>query len=163
MTTLQKYLFLRNKIVRNTIRINIRAQNNLYWNHGTLQCHAFYPLCNGSHFKWFLITNLKLSDEHHPSFLISLLRVLCLCILAFPCSQERVCTIVLKSVSIKFLFLHAPVLKPNFNLPIGEIKHPWELKSFLFVDIHAEEELSFELSDLKFSIGTSLLSNPGST
>lgn len=80
-----------------------------------------------------------------------------------PLLQHRVRGIILKTVSVQFLLFHPPVLKPDFNLAVGEIEHPRKLKTFLLVDVNTEKELPLQFSDLVFGVWTSLLTGSLST
>lgn len=75
-------------------------------------------------------------------------------------SQQGISGKILQAISAQLLLFHSSVLEPDFNLAVGEIQHSGELEPFLFVDVNVEEELPLQLSDLKFGIGTPLLSCP---
>lgn len=51
------------------------------------------------------------------------------------------------------LILHPSVLKPNFDLPFGQVEVPGQLPPLLFGDVGVEEELLLQLQRLEFGIG----------
>ena len=51
---------------------------------------------------------------------------------------------------------HPSVLKPDFDLTVGEVEHARQLQTLLFVDVHAEEELPLQLPDLVLGVGAAL-------
>lgn len=72
-------------------------------------------------------------------------------------SQEGVSGEVLQPISAQLLLFHSPILKPNFNLTVGQVQHAGKLKPFLFVDVNVKEEFPLQLSNLKLGIWTPLL------
>ena len=73
------------------------------------------------------------------------------------CSQEGVSREVLQAIPAQLLLFHSPILKPDFNLAVGEVQHSGQLKPFLFVDVNVEEEFPLQLSNLKLGVWTPLL------
>lgn len=73
------------------------------------------------------------------------------------CSQQGVSREVLKAISAQLLLFHSSILKPNFNLAVGEVQHSGKLKPLLFVDVNVKEELPLQLSNLKLGVWTPLL------
>lgn len=69
----------------------------------------------------------------------------------------------MQAVSAKFLLLHSTILKPYFDLSVGEVQQPRQLQAFFFVDVDIEEKFSLKFPDLIFGIGTSFLSGSQSS
>lgn len=73
------------------------------------------------------------------------------------CSQQGVSREVLEAISAQLLLFHSSILKPYFNLAVGEVQHSGKLQPLFFVDVNVKEELPLQLSDLKLGVGTPLL------
>ena len=63
----------------------------------------------------------------------------------------------MQAVSAQLLLFHSSILKPDFNLSVGEVQHSRQLKPLFFVDVNIKEELPLQLSNLKFGVRASLL------
>lgn len=75
-------------------------------------------------------------------------------------SQKRVSGEVLQTISAQLLLFHSPVLKPDFDLAVGEVQHSRKLQPFLLVYVNVKEEFPLQLADLELGVWTPLL--PGS-
>ena len=58
---------------------------------------------------------------------------------------------------VHFLHLHPPVLKPDFDLPLGQIQDPGHLEPAVSSQIHIEQKLLFQFESLVLCVRASLL------
>lgn len=58
---------------------------------------------------------------------------------------------------VHFLHLHTPVLKPDFDLPLGQIQDPSDLESAVSSKVHIEQKLLFQFESLVLCVRASLL------
>lgn len=58
---------------------------------------------------------------------------------------------------VHFLHLHPPVLKPDFDLPLGQIQDPCDLVSAVSCEVHIEQKLLFQFQSLVLCVRTAFL------
>lgn len=59
---------------------------------------------------------------------------------------------------VHFLHLHSPVLKPDFDLSLGQIQDPRDLEPAVSRKVHIEQKLLFQFQSLVLCVRTPLLS-----
>lgn len=64
---------------------------------------------------------------------------------------------VLGLVFALLLHLHAPVLKPDLDLPLGQVEGARHLVPPVPREVHVEQKLLLQLQSLVFGVGTALL------
>lgn len=68
------------------------------------------------------------------------------------------CTqLLLSTLSVQLLLLHASVLEPNLHLTVGQVNAPADLQAALPRQIHVEQKLLLQLQCLVLCVGTPLL------
>lgn len=66
--------------------------------------------------------------------------------------------VIFRSFLINFFHLHSSILKPDFNLPFGEIENPGDLVSAVSCEVHVKQEFLFQLQCLMFGVRAAFFS-----
>lgn len=76
-------------------------------------------------------------------------------------TSELQSTLLFFAVALLFvhlLHLHASVLEPDFDLPLGQIQNPCHFEPAVPSKVHVKQKLLFQFQSLILGVGASLLS-----